>query len=520
MREAESHIAFLLLCSCFHLFCFPISGWLQPHHWDTSYGWLTWTHLSFKNEPIPPSHALIARPWLLSAEAELARIDNEIHLEARWNALLAPVEVYPLTPSPTADLDKIVESLMGNTSSHLDVRLMISRVCSHWRLVVLGMPELWNNVGIQGCFSLLKVVDLWLARSGLHPISLDIRSARDAGARSLLMRYSHRIRFLSLDSLEPLRALDGSVDLLEKLVVQGVPGREVPIPTASVSVLRRAPRLRSITLRRISREAHLNLTPLGIPWQQLTEFCLDYMNIDVLQSYGILEECTALTCARLGLSYGPEVPTIGRKIALPELRKLDLRGSLCKCTKFFGTFILPSLRELVVSGFSFYPCDASGMYDVPTFPALRHLTIYTDDYEEAGERTPLTPWLAASPSAVDVRLPGYTMLNPVLSQIAEGSLLPNLEMLIIGHAEIPPLLATLQTRHGSLIHSTITEVGIESWVPGGPHEREGLAGLMKLGVFLGGYYEYKRDGYDARRKIANSARSDFENSSGLYKILE
>ncbi|KAJ7469101.1 hypothetical protein FB451DRAFT_1368716 [Mycena latifolia] len=473
--------------------------------------------------------------WLLSAEAELARIDNEIRLEARRNALLAPVQVYraalaphkvlpddalreiflwaALTPSPKADLDEIVESLMGNTSSHLDVRLIIGRVCSHWRLVALGMPELWNNVGIQGRFSLLKVVDLWLARSGLHPISLDIRSAHDAGARALLMRYSHRIRFLSLDSLEPLGALDGSMDLLEKLVVRGVPDREASIPIASVCVLRRAPRLRSITLHRIFQGARLNLRSLGIPLRQLTEFRLDNINIDVLQSYGILEECTALTCARLALFYEPEVPTIGRKIALPELRKLDFRGrSLSKCAKFLGAFILPSLRELVLSYFSSLdPDDASGMYDVPTFQALRHLTIYTNDWEEHGEWTPLTPWLAACPSAVGVWLPDHVMRNPVLLQISEGSLLPNVEILIMAAVQTSPLLAALQARQRSHHHSTITEAGVMRLPQLLTHEREALAELMEQGVFVGRYRRFEDE--PARGEIEKSARRAGENGT-------
>ncbi|KAJ7469082.1 hypothetical protein FB451DRAFT_1255683 [Mycena latifolia] len=499
---------------------------------------------AYKNNLVPPAEALIARQWLLDAEAELVRIDKEIRrLEARRNALLAPVKAYrvslaphkilpddalrdiflwvALTPSPKADLDKMVYRLMGNTSRfYLDTRLIIGRVCSHWRLVALGMPELWSNVGIQGRFSLLKVVDLWLARSGLYPISLDIRSAYDSGVPELLMRYSHRIRSLSLDCLEPLGELYGSMDLLEKLEVQGAVGREASILTASVSVLRGAPRLRSITLRRIFQPAHVNLTPLGIPWQQLTEFRLEYINIGVLQSYRILEECAVLTCARLDLNVSSDDPiqTIGQKIALPELRKLQLNGSsLCNYAKFLGSFILPSLLELTLSkSDSTDPDDASGMYYVPsTFPALRQLTIYTEDYEEHGESTSLMPWLAACPSAVGVWLPDYVMPNSLLIQISEGSLLPNLEILIMVSAQTPPLLATLQARQRSPHHSTIIEVGIMQlpWLL--PHERVALAELMELGVFVGGYRKY--GDLPARGEIEKSARHAGENGVGIFE---
>ncbi|KAJ7469125.1 hypothetical protein FB451DRAFT_1255788 [Mycena latifolia] len=461
---------------------------------------------------------------LLDAEAELA-CRNALQAPVKaYRVSLAPHKILPddalrdiflwatLTPSPKADLDKMVFRLMGNTSRiYLDTRLLIGRVCSHWRL-------LWSNVGIQGRFSLLKVVDLWLARSGLYPISLDIHSAYDSGVPELLMRYSHRIRSLSLACLEPLGDLYGSMNLLEKLEIQGAVGREASIPTASVSVLRGAPRLRSITLRRIFQRARVNLTPLGIPWQQLTEFHLEYINIGVLQSYRILEECTVLTCARLDLNVSADDPvqTIGQKIALPELQKLQLNGSsLCNYAKFLGSFILPSLLELTLSkSDSIDPDDASGMCYMPSaFPALRQLTLYTEDYEEHGESTSLMPWLAACPSAVGVWLPDYVMPNPLLIQISEGSLLPNLEILIMVLAQTPPLLATLQARQRSLHHSTIIEVGIMHLPWRLPHERGTLAELMELGVFVG---VYRKNG-DLPARGEKSARHAGENGVGIFK---
>ncbi|KAJ7694356.1 hypothetical protein B0H17DRAFT_1199227 [Mycena rosella] len=72
----------------------------------------------------------------------------------------------------------------------------------------------------------------------------------------------------------------------------------------------------------------------------------------------------------------------------------------------------------------------------------------------------------------------------MLTGIADGSLLPNVEMLIGYTAEPATLISTLQTRQNSIHHSTIREVGLASYDWLTADEMAALAKLMSLGVFL------------------------------------
>ncbi|KAJ7469041.1 hypothetical protein FB451DRAFT_368851 [Mycena latifolia] len=509
------------------------------------------TLASYKNEIVPSNEALIARPWLLGAEAELERIDEEIQrLEARRNGLRAPIQAYRIALAPHKVLpDDVLREIFvwatleryfrepptadlnSTLSGRPNVRLVIGRVSSHWRAVSLDIPELWSDVRVeipwgQEAFKsrLLNMLDLWLARSGHHPVSLDIRSASDPCVPPLLMRYSHRIRCLSIDCLEPLVGLAGSMDILERFDVQG---RHASILDDSISVLQGSHRLRSVTLCSVSDGYPVILKPLGIPWSQLTELHLENITVGVLQSYHILEQCTALTCARLDIfeSFSKPFPTIDRQIALPGLRALGLDGNtLRNFAKFLDSLTLPSLVELSLYGPDglMYELDESNpehttMYPIGTFPAVRQLAVHHAFYTDDTEPHPLVPWFHACPSAVDVWLPGYTMPNPLLNQIAEGSLLPNLEILSIDSAEGPTLIAALQARQRSLHHSTITEVALASTALWTTHEQEALAQLMTLGVFLSGYpdpYGHKRA---ERGEIKEQARFYLENHLGLFR---
>ncbi|KAJ7469065.1 hypothetical protein FB451DRAFT_1560119 [Mycena latifolia] len=495
---------------------------------------------SYKNDPISASEALSARPWLLGAEAELARIDEEIRcLESRpklllhrikvYRVALAPHKVLPvdvlreiflsaaLSSSVEADLNEIVRYLRGDP---LEIRLIIGRVCSLWRLVSLAMPELWSNLRVRlKKLHHLTVLEDWLRRSGEHPLSLDLTSVDNLNMAGFLATYSLRIRHLSIDSLYLLETFPAvSMDLLETLRVDG---RFDSIPDASISVLLEAPRLRSVTLRSLGRRSNdqaLSLRPLGIPWQQLSGIHLERVAIEVPHYYEILKECRALTHAHLDIvvPHSWPIQTIDPQITLPCLRKLELDGtSLHNYARFLDSFTLPSLLELNLRrppGTDRDDDDDDAMYHITALPSVRRLAFNITHFLDI-QRSQLIPWSRACPTAVDMCLYDYTMPDPVLKEIAEGSLLPNLEMLVIDSAETSSLLAALQARQRSPHHSTITEVGIHHLGSPTTQEREALADLMKLGVFLGSY-KWKQN--RARGQIEESARFEFANSVGLY----
>ncbi|KAJ6596249.1 hypothetical protein DFH09DRAFT_1024107 [Mycena vulgaris] len=261
---------------------------------------------AWHNELLPPQDALIARPWLLGAEDELTRMNEEIRrLESRRDLFLRPVEVYraALAPHKLLNVDSLREiflSVARSTiselpqSGHPDVRLTISHVCSGWRSVALDMPELWSNVRVRLRLTLPKLLDIWLSRSGTHPLSLNIENAHASSVVPFLTQYSHRTRSLSLDRLSPFMSPLRSMDKLETLYIDNSFYRVM----APLTVLFGAACLRSVTLRSFEAD---DLKLVDIPWTQLTELYLDNTDFVGSQYYPILEGCTTLTTARLDM---------------------------------------------------------------------------------------------------------------------------------------------------------------------------------------------------------------------------
>ncbi|KAJ6596247.1 hypothetical protein DFH09DRAFT_1357383 [Mycena vulgaris] len=455
-----------------------------------------------KNELLAPEEALIARPWLLGAERELARINEEIRcLESRRNSLLLPVEVYrvALAPHKILPIDLLREIFLWASSAAADlnsiafghaadddgdpdtsppgpdVRLILCQISSHWRSVALDRHELWSNVRMtlnrppmltddQMHPRLLQVLEVWLSRSGQHSLSLDVEYGAPS-IISVLTRYSHRVRSLRIvGPLEPwVSLLPGSMGSLEKLVIHTF-NDELP----SISAFVGATRLRSFTLSAF----HQDLTPLAIPWHQLTDL---YLTIGMSQCYRILKLCTALISACLDMSQAEDAfaQPSGQKIVLPRLGKLALHGSsLGSYAVFLDSFALPLLAELTLS--------RSLGDGVPAFPTLRQLVIQLNGVVD----TDPTPWLRACSSAGQVWLRGYTTVNSTLAQIADGSLLPNVVILLLATAEVAPLLAAVRARLSSPHHSTIRVVSLDVHVELDDHEIDVIANLQAAGISL------------------------------------
>jgi hypothetical protein len=421
---------------------------------------------SWKNESLPPSEAAVARHWLLFADAELVRIGQEIRaLESRRAALLAPSEVCRIALAPHKSLPTHVlrdifrwatldqAEITAIVRGHPERRLVICRVCSRWRSIALGMQELWSNVQISVIphRRSLDVLDIWLSRSGQYPLSLEITDGHDHDFPQLLARYTHRIQRLSIAGGIP-KISPVSMGILETLNVNA--GHRV-VPRASMTFLFGAPRLRSVTLRNFGTKNLEFLKSIGVPWRQLTELSIYETPVPIPQYYRILSECVALTTASLKIDQSQAVAPLQASpqiILVPSLRKLSLHGSsLSSFAAFLASFALPSLVDLGLSG-----GDDTCVYPVVTLPALKRLWIVGPNIGMVPEPV---PWLRACPSASVVLLPSYELSNSLLTEIADGSLLPRLQMLVIGRCEVATLIATLFERQRSLDHSTIVEVG-------------------------------------------------------------
>jgi hypothetical protein len=435
---------------------------------------------SWKNESIPASEASIARHWLLLAEAELVQINEEIRvLEARRAALLFSADVCQVAVAPhkTLPTDVLCEifhwvalgpaNITSIVCGRPEPRLIICRVCSRWRSIALDMHELWSDSqsALTHHGRSLELMDLWLSRSGQYPLTLTIGDGHYPDSIfphpdfiQQLVRCAHRIRTLSftrgIPSLYPML-----MALLDTLIVDAEDHYRVA--HTSVILLLGAPRLRSVKFRNFrSNDPECLMSP-EITWRQLTEISFELMPLPIPQYYHILSQCVALTTASLGIYQNgltAPLPTSHQTITVPSLRKLSLSGaSLSNSGAFLASFFLPSLVDLSLFGWENRGSDEHHVYPVVTFPALERLWI---DRPNGGSVLELVQWFQACSSAAVVFLPNSELSNPLLTQIADGSLLPSLKMLVLRRCEVATLIPTLLARQSSPDHSTIAEVGL------------------------------------------------------------
>ncbi|KAJ7115164.1 hypothetical protein C8R44DRAFT_983986 [Mycena epipterygia] len=505
------------------------------------------TLVALKNAPLPDSVALIARPWLLAASQELARINDDIRelelgrnplelgdmndeiqrLELQRSAVLPSIEVYrvALAPhkilpvdgvreiflcaarntSPQANLNEVVNPYYVYPKRQIDIRLTLCSICSGWRSIALQTPELWNDVRVEmPTMRVLDVLEIWFSRSLQSPLNLEI-SGTDSGPRitQLLTDYSWRFRSLSIRPDNPLLYLPaGAMDCLETLEIDLSGFLEWPL--APITTLEDAPRLRSLALKR-SRTVHFHF--FRIPWHQLTELHLnETLSFPPSSYYPFLAQCKALVTARLTVlqfeTDGP-LPLADRNIALPRLQTLELdAGNLTEYAKFLHRFDLPSLEDLTLHT---HKPAYNTTFHVTALPTVRHL------YLDGGRaRDPmLAAWLGACPSVVEVHLPDSGIEDFILDHIARGSLLPDVELITMLRANLVTLTDTLHARQRSLQHSTITEVALDRWTSAGDIDR--LADLIAVGVFVASLPKGKRG------EIKERARLDFEIGSGVFE---
>ncbi|KAJ7106001.1 hypothetical protein C8R44DRAFT_886435 [Mycena epipterygia] len=112
------------------------------------------------------------------------------------------------------------------------------------------------------------------------------------------------------------------------------------------------------------------------------------------------------------------------------------------------------------------------------------------------------------------------MSDATLEEIANGSLLPNVEVLSIANADPEQLISALQARQRSVQHSTITETGVDPYFIYGRlsmHNIDCLVELMMSGFFLF-HPRITRDSDESRRgQIEKYAHLDFEMGSGVFE---
>lgn len=254
-----------------------------------------------------------------------------------------------------------------------DYNLRISRICSGWRKVALGIPQLWSSITIHwepeiSYPAFERIIEAWSHRAIPLPLSIHIPqppvpndglSRREEQIVLLLAKYAYRFREMSFrlpqPCIEPLLLLPpGSVDMLESVAVQlfygddeeNLPWSEEGIEMTTFS---NAPNIRSLTL-----DGWWDLDSLAddldLPWSRLTDLTLIFtvgsdMSMRAEWMYKLLRRCQNLrTLSILGdalFDYGTAKP-----IVLSNLRSLKVSRKHYNYYDFFRPLTFPSLEIL------------------------------------------------------------------------------------------------------------------------------------------------------------------------------
>ncbi|KAJ7506538.1 hypothetical protein B0H11DRAFT_234330, partial [Mycena galericulata] len=233
----------------------------------------------------------------------------------------------------------------------------LSQICRSWRAISLDTPGLWSTLYLdldaypsellksQKKFN--RVVDRWICRARLLPLSMIIRAKEDARfdeyprlLNELIPRYADRLRTLKLLSGDHVYAKlqwDGPFPLLQQILLhwEGFP------PDDPSQLFREAPQLREVRLKAYAVDSFFIL-----PCHHLTSFTGEISSMDIFQlAPGLVEAVVSLTMEDPCFEHES-----GAMIMHPSLRCLAFftgeRGQYSPSIEALQFLTLPALERL------------------------------------------------------------------------------------------------------------------------------------------------------------------------------
>ena len=341
--------------------------------------------------------------------------------------------------------------------------LLLGRICSAWRRIVLHMPELWKDVHffVENAYSPSQKINaalMWFSRARDSPLSLTITdtsenpASREDFVNKIIVPFSHKFKYLHLvlqsSQVDALFSLPvGSLDFLQELHVVSHTGPEFP------SILSPwAPPITVFSPQSRLRRIRIQLTPFVIPqifrlpWNRLETFRCD-SSLQSEDCHELLLSCQSLRKLHVrvfGIRYsGPSTV----QIPLPNLCSLTVQ--LCDAESydlFFLPLILPALRSLVIYNYDGLPWSNRMYSSLLERSGCQIEELYLGTLD--AESRDVLALLQLTPSLKSITLSHNTLIDTdVLHRVGNCSIGGRLEEIFLkGTRNLDPILTFLETR--------------------------------------------------------------------------
>ncbi|KAJ7157180.1 hypothetical protein C8R46DRAFT_1004071 [Mycena filopes] len=318
---------------------------------------------------------------------------------AAHKALISPVRRLPL--------DIIQEIFVACLPTHrncvmsaTEAPVLLGRVCSSWRTISIATPRLWCRLHIvqpeddhtwrrfkekseEEFVQRLESIKTWLSRSGQCPLSISLQGGRALprlpavaalreqsfmqAIRPLASRWTHLVVRVSSSVVEMLSSItESDVPLLQRLEITEFSAIEGGLG------LFNAPNLTELTVA--GRHWHATLVKvqdLPVRWANLAYLAVGYA-LPYRVVLELLGRCPQLQACSLRVESDLGIPAdeLGSVVEVPLLHSLDITGFAQGIQTMFRRLSLPELRRLDIRGEFVMDADVHTRLSIEDFLAF------------------------------------------------------------------------------------------------------------------------------------------------------
>ncbi|KAJ7457074.1 hypothetical protein FB451DRAFT_1098473 [Mycena latifolia] len=323
---------------------------------------------------------------------------------------------YPILELPTEIMTEIFVHCLPSQASapRIDTApLLLGRICSTWRTIVLATPALWCVLKIARSDIPVELIETWLARAQNRPLSLVVDCFQSDGRFvDVLKRHSHT--WCDVELGLPFEQFylfgpDLPLPMLRRLAIGAVDYQ--PPMDAPVTAFRSA-----LALRHLRLLASVLPGDIALPWEQLTCFESDALSSDecltILKYTPNIAECVfgIYFTALAGL---PDVPP------LVSLTSLCISSHLREVTDILEHISTPALQVLELKRIGIAPLHR---FLAKSGCRLRELTVRIQEPDESLVKD-ITEFLETQPGLEKLALRSVLpeVLTAVVRQLGDGS---------------------------------------------------------------------------------------------------